>query len=97
MFRLAAFSLLVPPLALLLQTAHAYLHSSSRYFLNNAAIGQAAVPALLLFLFGEAVITFMVLVIARTFVVARWKFYSVAFILIAAWTLLALAGEAETK
>jgi len=92
--RLGALSLLVALLGLLLQSAHAYLHSN---FLNNALILHALDPVLLGDVCCEALITFLAFVIFRRFLTCRWQTWAVALCFVALWAFVGTLAEAHTK
>jgi hypothetical protein len=96
-FRLGALSLLIPTLGLLVQLAHAYTHSSTRYFLGNAVILHALEPVPIAILCGEALVTFAGLLACRRFLIARWPAWALSFCFVAVWAFLAISAEAQTK
>jgi len=97
--RIGAVALLAPVLGLLLQLAHAYFHSSTRYFLDNAILLNGLAPVPLAILFAEALITLLGLLVFRRFVGDRWRAWALPlfFCFAALWTLVAIFAEAQTK
>jgi hypothetical protein len=92
--RLGALSLLIPPLALLIQVGHALLHSN---FLNNAVILHALDPFVFRDLCSEALITFLGLFICRRFLRAWWQVSALSLLFTALWAVLFVCAEAATK
>ncbi len=97
LLRLGAAAVLVPPLALLVQLAHAYVHGSEDYFLDNAAILRVLDPVGFAMLSVVALITFCGLLALRRFSASRWKIWAVLFCFTALWAYLLVCGESKTR
>jgi hypothetical protein len=99
LLRIAAISILIPLLGLLIETAHAYFHShgSWGYFYRNADFLQIFEPGLLFVVSVESIVSFLILFFLRRFLKVVWLRCIVVLFLVLVWAMLAIIGEYQIQ